>query len=301
MNFPPGEYSTLIVGDQWVFDQDLMVLSDGKANRGNITSAYSNFEDVLRNLQLGPLGDQRGHTADDLRETFRQGEEHARQIARKNGVKENAYNAAYNSMVSLQHDLTNLANEGNQRIKEIQESQIPVEAKVTQIVAAVNQYRIMANMVAAKYSGNVCDAMQQILDADAPGQSARQFAQAHGVDVGNMFRPPDDEENLKGQVRRMLGDTASSPALPQQGAIPTADRPGPGPGPAAFDNQGAMPHAHPTAVNPESSVPHSQPAAFGMQGRIPQQRILLGSRQRLPSPQRHRHPRPYCRALVFPQ
>ncbi len=69
-----------------------------------------------------------------------------------------------------------------------------------QIVAAIQQYRALANIAAAKYSGNVFDAMQRILDAEGTGQSARQFAQAHGLDVGQMFRPPNDEKDLEEQV-----------------------------------------------------------------------------------------------------
>ena len=209
MIFPPGEWSFLLVGDQWPDDQDLMALSHGKINRGQLKTGFVHFADMLRNAQTGPLAGQQGYTADDLRNAFRQGEDQARQVAEKNGVKESAYGTAYDSMVSLQHDLTNLANEGNQRIKEIQDSKEPVEAKLPQIVAAINEYRALANLAAAKYSGNVLDAMQRILDEEGTGQSARQFAQAHGLDVGRMFRQPDDQENLKEQVTGILNSQSS--------------------------------------------------------------------------------------------
>jgi hypothetical protein len=212
MIFPPGEFSVPIVGDQWVFDQDLMALSHGKANRGNIKTGFSNFADMLRNAQSGPLADQRGHTADDLRDAYRQGEDQARQVSQKNGVKENAYGTAYDSMVSLQHDLTNVAEEGNKRIQEIENSKEPVEAKVTQVVAAIHQYRALANMVAAKYSGNVFDAMQRILDAEGTGQSARQFAQANGLNVEGMFRKGLDDQGLEAKVRDALGKGGSATA-----------------------------------------------------------------------------------------
>src|ERR1700758_990069 len=205
--FPPGEWSFLLVGDQWPDDQDLMALSHGKINRGNIKTGFTNFADALRNAQTGPLAEQQGYTADDLRNAFQQGEDQARRVAEKNGVKESAYGTAYDSMQSLQHDLTGLAEEGNKRIKEIQGSKEPVEAKVPQIVAAINQYRALANLSAAKYSGNIFDAMQRILDEEETGQSARQFARAHGLDVGHMFQQPEDEKGLADQVR----DTLSKP------------------------------------------------------------------------------------------
>jgi hypothetical protein len=270
MIFPPGEYSIPIVGDQWVDDQDLMALSHGKTNRGNIKTGFSNFADMLRNAQSGPLADQRGHTVDDLRNAYRQGEDQARQVAQKNGVKENAYGSVYDSMVSLQHDLTNVAKEGNERIKEIQDSKAPVEARVTQIVAAVHEYRALANMAAAKYSGNLFDAMQRILDAEGTGQSARQFAQAHGLDVGQMFRQPHNDEDLEGRVRSALNrhdspmNLANSANLPPQQAPPAPDSP--------------MPLTHSANIQPGSPPPAPAPAGTPSP-------MKLASNAKLPAPQ----------------
>src|SRR5262245_27613005 len=130
MTFPPGEWSPLLIGYQWPDDQDIMALSHGKANRGTIKSGYSHFADMLRNAQTGPLAGQQGYTADDLRDAYRHGEEHARRVAEKNGAKESAYGTAYDSMLSLQQDLSSLAEDGNKQIKEIQDSKEPTEVKV---------------------------------------------------------------------------------------------------------------------------------------------------------------------------
>src|SRR5271167_1074987 len=105
--FPRGDWSLPLVGDQWPYDEDLMALLHGKLNRGKIKTGFMHFADMLRNAQTGPLADQQGYTADDLRNAFRQGEEQAHQVAEKNGTKESAYESAYDSMVSLQNDLTN--------------------------------------------------------------------------------------------------------------------------------------------------------------------------------------------------
>jgi len=85
--FPPGEWSRSLVGDQWPDDQDLMALSHGKINRGQIKTGFMQFADMLRNAQIGPLAEQQGYTADDLRNAFRQGENQARRVSEKNGVK----------------------------------------------------------------------------------------------------------------------------------------------------------------------------------------------------------------------
>jgi hypothetical protein len=254
MIFPPGEWSFLLVGDQWPDDQDLMALSHGKINRGQTKTGFVHFADMLRNAQTGPLAEQQGYTADDLRNAFRQGEEQARQVAEKNGVKESAYGTAYDSMVNLQHDLTDLANEGNQRIKEIQDSKEPVEAKVPQIVAAINQYRALANLAAAKYSGNVLDGMQRILDEEGIGQSARQFAQAHGLDVGRMFRQPEGQENLEEQVRGVLTRPGPTASLTGNSGTAPGNPPLPGPVPPASGTAGLTGNVA-AAPNPPSVLP----------------------------------------------
>ena len=231
MNFPEGEYSLPIVGDQWPSDEDLMALSHGKLNRRQIKTGFMHFADMLRNAQSGPLANQHGYTAEDLRNAFRQGEEQAHQVAEKNGTKESAYESAYDSMVSLQHDLTNLANEYNQQIKDIENSKEPTEAKVAQIVFAINQGRTLASMAAAKYSGNVFDAMQRVLDAEGSGQSARQFAQAHGLDAGQMFRHANDQTSLTDQVRGNLTKARRTVYTGNSATTPTTEPAPPDPQP----------------------------------------------------------------------
>jgi hypothetical protein len=262
--FPPGGWSPLLVGDQWPDDdQDLMALSHGKTNRGAIRTGYSNFADALRNAQTGPLAEQQGHTADDLRNTFGQGENQARRVAEKNGIKESAYGTAYDSMLSLQHDLTGLADEGNKQIKEIQDSKEPVEAQVTQIVALIHQYRALSNLAAAKYGGNVLEAMQRILDEEGTGQSARQFAQTHGVDVGQMFRQPEDQEGLEKQVKGVLDDGGSPMGVTQRfGATPTPPSAPPGEQPAPTISDPPMEVTQRFSTTPETQtmLPGDQPA-----------------------------------------
>jgi hypothetical protein len=285
--FPPGEWSPLLVGDQWPDDQDLMALSHSKINRGNTKTGYMHFADTLRNAQAGPLAEQQGHTADDLRDAFRQGENEARRVAEKNGIKESAYGSAYDSMLSLQHDLTALAEEGNKQIKQIQESKEPVEAKVTQIVAAIHQYRALSNLAAAKYGGNVLDATQRILDAEGTGQSARQFAQANGVNVGQMYRQPDDQNYLTDHVRTVLDNPtsstagisnnagvkpgltnlASSQAPAAQAPVQQAPAPQPPPGSLAFTNTAAVPPVQPASRQP--TIPTGSPMSFTQAGGIP--------------------------------
>jgi Family of unknown function (DUF5631)/Family of unknown function (DUF5632) len=256
---PPGEWSLAIVGDQWVDDPDLMALLHSRTNRGNIKAGFTNYGDMLRSAQTGPLADQRGITADDLRDAFRQGEQQARQVAEKNGIKEGAYGTAYDSMVSLRQDLTSLAAEGNQRIEEIKQSKQPVEAKVPQMIAAIHQYRALASITAAKYSGNVFDAMQRILDAEGTGQSAREFAQTHGLNVGQMFRPADDQQELEKQVKDAVGNGGSPMGVTQRFAAT--------PKPTSTEPEGQPAHNAPIAFTQGlSTTPGAQGVATGQPG-----------------------------------
>lgn len=211
--FPSGEWTPLLVGHQWPSDLAVAALSGGQSNREIIEMGFDQFGDVLRDAQIGPLVDQQGCTADDIRTTFRRGEEQARQVAEKNGVKKNAYATARESMLSLRQDLSNLADEGNQAIKAIQNSKEPLEAKVAQVVSVIKQHRALANVAAAKYGGNVLDAIQSILDAEGAGQSARAFAQAHGIDPGEMFRQTGNQMDLDDQVKAALANPGSTADL----------------------------------------------------------------------------------------
>lgn len=88
-----------------------------------------------------------------------------------------------------------------------------LKSKCHRIVEAIHRYRAQANIVAAKYSGNVSDAMQKVLNAGMPGQSGRQFAQSHGLEMGQMFRGP-NQENLQEQVKGILNSSHTTGGLP---------------------------------------------------------------------------------------
>lgn len=283
MTFPSGEWSAILIGDQWPSDQDMMTLEQNKTNRQIIKTGFSQYSDMLNSIRMGPLSTQLGHTADDLRRAFQQGEEVARLVSGKNGIKQQAYDATYDSMVGLRQDLTSLAAEGNKRINDIQKSDMAIEAKVMQVFSIIQQYRTLSNLAAAKYSGNVLDATQSVLDTDGIGQSARQFAQKHGLDVGQMFRQPDDEAELVSRVRGLL-DKAASPLnlAATHGANPTLDGPrrlAAGPLTAAND-AGYIPAPERTSPEvPPTQVPHSfvTVAQAGLSPKLPVEAASAGT------------------------
>src|ERR1700733_9433206 len=122
---PPGEWSTLIVGHQWPSEMTIAGLNTWIQNREQIANAHRNIADLLNGAKTGPLAVQEGKTADALVQLFDQGEQLARNVAQKNGVKKDSYAAALNSVHNLRDTLSGIANRYNDEIKKIIQSNEP--------------------------------------------------------------------------------------------------------------------------------------------------------------------------------
>lgn len=212
--FPDGEWSFLLVGDQWPADEDLRVLQHAKASREALKNGYYNFADMLQSAQISSLAEQGGRTVDDLRLAFQRGEACSRRIGERNSVKAGAYSSAIDSTVSVQQTLSALAEEGNSEIKAIQNSMAAGATRVAQILAMVQKYRALANATSAKYGANILDAIQRILDTNGTIQSAREFARTEGADVGLMFGQPFSRQYLESEVRRVLNEPDVPTGIP---------------------------------------------------------------------------------------
>ena len=119
---PPGEYSRLIVGHQWPSDMTIAGLNAWIENRGQIANAHHNLADLLNAAKTGPLAVQEGKTADALVQLFGEGEQLARDVAAKNGVKKDSYTTALASVHNLRETLSGIANRYNDEIKKIMQS-----------------------------------------------------------------------------------------------------------------------------------------------------------------------------------
>ena len=273
MTFPPGKWSPLLVAAQWPDDSDIAALAQGKSNREEIGGRFNDFADSLQRAQADWLVEQRGHTVDDLVATFRAGEAKARTVRERNAVKSRAYASAYDSMLCLRQDLTDLACEGNKNIETIEQSEQPIETKLPLIQTLIAKYQSLATVTAAKYAGNVLDAIQRILDVDGISLGARQFTQAQGADVGQMFRQPENEQDLKDRIKavfeiqdrsHVFGGGQLLQAAPPASGRGTALASGP-----AKLHAGADGYLAPKAYQPVAAAGHSaEPARTGQGGRI---------------------------------
>ena len=204
-----GGWSQLIVGHQWPSEMTIAGLHAWIENRGQIANAHHNIADLLNAAKTGPLAVQEGKTADALVQLFDEGEQLAREIARKNGVKKDSYTTALSSVHNLRDKLSGIADRYNQEINKILESKEPAAIKVPQILEAIGRGQQEANLAAANCGGDIGDAGQRILDQEASNPSFRQFAKANGIDMSQLFRSR-DTSGLESTVRGMLDDQGGS-------------------------------------------------------------------------------------------
>lgn len=83
IDFPPGQWSPLLMGHQWPDASSIVTLQGASTNRDAAGHAFDTYADALQTIRLGPLGAQEGVTADDTRAAFQTGEQHARELSSK--------------------------------------------------------------------------------------------------------------------------------------------------------------------------------------------------------------------------
>ena len=100
------------------------------------------------------------------RQLFDEGEQLARESAKKNGVKKDSYTAALGSVHNLRSKLSDIADRYNQEIKKIIQSNEPAAVKMPHILEAIGRGQQEANLAAANCGGDIGDAGQRILDQE---------------------------------------------------------------------------------------------------------------------------------------
>ena len=189
-DLPPGEWSGLLVGHQWPGPVTLSLLDASARRRADVHRAQENHAEVLRAIRTGNLNAQQGVTAEAAREVFRTGEQRLRVIAEKNLGKHASYQAGLRAASRLRADLAAIAADGNAAIRRAVDSDAPHAAKVAAVVAIVVDAQERSNARAAGCCAEVCAAITDVLARESAGQSAREFALAHGVDLPASFGSP---------------------------------------------------------------------------------------------------------------
>jgi Family of unknown function (DUF5631)/Family of unknown function (DUF5632) len=214
-DYPPGEWSALLVGAQWVSSTSVTALNNAAANRGTIQTNFSQLHDTVQKAITTTLVGQEGATADTIRDAFRQGAGQAAQIAEKNGVYKKALQDSLDSVQPLRNKLTAIASDGNQQINDELQSSDDFETKVGKIAIAIADCQRRANQAAADCAFSIIGAGQAVLDAQATGQSFFGLARDAGIDANQQ----PDLKAIEDQVRGKL----NQPAQPGAPCNPPTD------------------------------------------------------------------------------
>ena len=264
-DYPPGEWSVLLVGAQWVSITSVTALHNAIANRGTIQTNFSQLHDTLQQAITTALAGQEGKTADAIRDAFRQGADQAAHIAEKNGTYKKALQGALDSVMQLRDKLTSIAKDGNQKINDILKSNDKPEIKVTKIVQAIAECQRQANQAAADCAFSIIGDGQKVVDAQGTGQSFFGMARDAGIDANQQ----PDLKAIEDQVRGKLNQPAAagSTSRPQAAGPRRGAPPPPAPAaPAAAGNPSPAEGASGVAPTPAA------PAAPVAAGNPPRQR-----------------------------
>lgn len=244
-DYPPGEWSELLVGFQWVSGTTVTILNHAIANRRAIVTHFTDLRNTLQKAVDTTLVQQEGETADAIRDAFRQGADQAFDTAEKNEAYADALQKAHNDVVALRYFLTDIAERGNKEINDIQNSKADVATKVAKITEAIAKYQREANQKAAACADDIMDAGEGVVTAQGGGQSFRGMAHAIGLDANKQ----PDLDDIERQVRSQLN---APPLQSAMGNNPLA-APGTPSGPQtigdAGPDDGALATAPPAGVS----------------------------------------------------
>lgn len=224
-DLPPGEWTELLIGDQWPSASSAETMSHGANARRKTASELEHYADNLRAINSQILSAQEGFTADDARAEFERGERHLRDIASSNRVKSNSYAAVHRHIVELRRGLRELSLAGNTRIDEANASTRPINEKVAAILDIATDVRGRALIKAEACAGEINSEMHLVLAAQGIDLSPWIFAEENGIASTSAAGPGPAE--LGDQIARKLDQLAGpqGTGLPNNAATPVTSIP----------------------------------------------------------------------------
>ena len=209
-DLPGGQWAPVLVGHQWPGSSALAVLSAAVASRHAVGTSFHSYAEVLRSVSQTVLAEQEGVAADNIRASFRGGEEHARAVAERNAAKREALECAHRRASELRSELTEIADRGSRQIRSIVAGEDPAPAKIARVVEVVIAAQTDADARAAICMQEIYGSIQSVLDICGPMTSARQFAHGNGVGPHSLHsaRPLDAVHQ---HVREFIEAAATQP------------------------------------------------------------------------------------------
>lgn len=258
-----GDWTELLVGHVAPTDSNLAILSAASSYFGNVATGFRGYEDQLQRVWSGVLTDQEGRTADAGRAAFQQGVQLARETADRYDVIQGSSKSAHSSASDLRSELLTIAENGNCRIRQIQQSSDSLPIKIGRITEVVVDCQTQANAKAAACAGDLLTQIQQILDKQGIQVSSRQFARDNGFDTTRMFGSPNTEV-IRNRVETTLNLTGSPDGTQALGnPVPPPNAPAPSPENTAPTNIGLGTTQIPSVGTATQSTAASAPPNVG--------------------------------------
>lgn len=202
IDLPPGDWTPILVGDQWPNSASLQSTLDCAENRAALVSELDHYADVLVQIRHQSLAPQEGITAEEIRGDFERGIAEAQRVADVNRAKSKSYSAAHNAISEFRIKLGTLAAEGNRRIDAVNQSKQPLPEKVTAILTIVSEMKSRAAVHAAICAADISNAIQNVLTVQGIDVSPQTFADTNGVPS---IEAAANADELKEQIIRKLG------------------------------------------------------------------------------------------------
>lgn len=210
-DLPGGKWTPQLIGVWW--PQASIGLRQSSQLWGTQASQQEQFAQDLRSQQ-GALGRNKGATADDLIERFRDGQKYHLSLAEKYAVKRDAFSAGADAIDNLREGLRGIADEYSRKIEEIERqasrhpgSRPAAAAKIAELIAEANSFAAYKSEAAVAAIGA---AVQRILTAEGSGLSTQQFFASQQLDTANP-RPEDPQQAAKAGLEASgLGDQGNN-------------------------------------------------------------------------------------------
>lgn len=212
------EWTDLIIGHVLPSGENIQSLNDASKH---FESVADNFHEIRARLHQGieMFSEQEGIAAVAGRHAFQRGEQLSGNTADKYEDIQECNDSARSCASGLRHELLILAEDGNSRIRTVQDSEAPLSYKMSQITAIIMELQIQANTKAATCAANILDTIQNTLDKQGIPTSARKFAEENSIHTNKMLGSP-NKEAIHQQIQMTLNHVDMQTANHSSGKPP---------------------------------------------------------------------------------
>jgi hypothetical protein len=254
---PSGPFSGVILAGLWSPTRSELLASH-QTKRGADSQRHRDYADRHRS-GYNRLADQKGHTAQDTRETLADDEAFHYNIATGHDEKVLAYKRGKEIHQQYVSDLRDIDDEAHEKIKQIQQSKLPEPEKIEEITKIVTAARDRAMYKASGATSAIMDATTRLLQQTGQDKTAHDLVQA--LDNRHQKEMPPSTPVMPDQMSTTGGSGPSGIAETSHSAVDAARdasaNGGSAPPGMATTVPGQVTGSPATAVAPPGEIPKS--------------------------------------------